>query len=155
MKIGTTDSRSEIQAQIDILKRIYRKEARVFGTDGSYADGYNQGVFDMSMEIAKIVHDLEDRLKQLELKKFKFYRLRHKPSGLFYTRARYMSPQIPNSGRYRLKSNMSEKGKVYHQKPQKPSKISTHVPIDGMKNTAFDGYVVYTKEEDWEIVGYD
>ena len=132
MKIATIDNRNEIQAQIDILKLL----------EGST---YN---------IDEIIDQLEQKLSQLTVKKFKFYRLRHKPSGLFYTRSRYMSSQIPGSSKRKLKSNMSAKGKVYHQKPQVPRSVYTHIPIDGMFETLY-GYCIRTKETDWEIVGYE
>lgn len=74
----------------------------------------------------------------------KCYRLRHKPTGLFFKPSKYGS-----------RSNLSEQGKLYvHGKPSiKSVGREYHHPSPG--NNPFAISVLKVDPEDWEIVVYD
>lgn len=90
---------------------------------------------------------------------YKFYRIKHKPTGLFFVPSRDVISKLDNPKYVKrcsrhVKSNLSTKGKIYHHKPQLTLDISSHVPIQG-KYLTDDNNRFSTKESDWEIVGYE
>lgn len=148
-KIGEVENRLVLKGQIDILKAIY----------------------ECDMDIRKVIENLEKRYDQLALKKFKFYKLLHKPSGLFYTPSRTINVKLVNGDVARTKSNLAEKGKVYTIKPTgvlsnmgsffnhtllqtrfypKP-KTQTFYSRSSLERFCTE----LTKDEDWEIIGYE
>lgn len=88
----------------------------------------------------------------------KVYKIRHKPSGLFYQ---------PTRGRWaRDKSNLSERGKIYEIKPRKLN-VKGRQNISEARHKKYGvGYpapesyrrgefIVETCEADWELVTYE
>jgi len=82
------------------------------------------------------------------------YKVRHKPTGLFYQ---------PVKGRWTgSKSNLSKRGKLYETK-QYPKRLHTGgIQVSDnlakefkitLENTRWGNYL-RTKEEDWEVVEY-
>ena len=94
----------------------------------------------------------------------KVYKIRHKPTGLFYT---------PTKGRWRdEKTNLHEKGKIYEIKPRfsqiygtlsvswnlyNKYKIECRVGdvVDKYKNPPTHECRIDFVEDDWEIVAYN
>lgn len=82
------------------------------------------------------------------------YKLRHKPTGLFYQ---------PTKGRWRHNvSNLSKRGKIYETKqyPRNLHKGSTAVSVTlrkqfglPLKQEGYSDYLI-TRESDWEVVKY-
>lgn len=73
----------------------------------------------------------------------KFYKMRHKPTGLFY-----------KPSKYHAKWNLSEKGKVYQTKPTVAwlGDVYYH-PRKTTKGTEYETRKVY--KNDWEIVSFE
>lgn len=104
----------------------------------------------------EIIHKVIQELYQehdKQNKNFKFYRIKHKPTGLFFVPSRSVKSQLGDSRR-NVKSNLSKKGKIYHHKPQLTLAIGSHIPIFGKYLTESNN-TFRTKESDWEIVGYE
>ena len=86
----------------------------------------------------------------------KVYKLRHKPTGLFYQ---------PVKGRWaKEKSNLSKRGKLYetHQYPKDlhtggvnvSESLTKKFNLKNIKTNRFGNYLI-TKKDDWEIVVYN
>lgn len=75
----------------------------------------------------------------------KVYKLRHKPTGLFYK---------PTRGYY--KTNLSEKGKIYTERSFPKYEITGSMsPTLSIKLGLKSSLILGIKKEDWEIVEYE
>jgi len=93
----------------------------------------------------------------------KCYRLKHKPTGLYYCPAREVIVHIPDKDKKRrchVKSNLSKKGKIYSTKPSITrigENFYNHLETTKKLQNNLDAtyrlrtYVTPTFQSDWEI----
>jgi len=95
------------------------------------------------------------------------YKLRHKPTGLFYIPVRYLTIEDDGieiaAGTWKssicIKSNLSKTGKIYSRKPKAPEKYYTHIFSSDyernkvLRNPRSDFNIIHSTHE-WEVVEY-